>query len=137
MTDFTETAFPDHAGWYLQIGSELHAAAMGGILLLVNEKNTAVATAFRNAAKPRPIDRVVLSAVFADVAHTMMEHALVNEEFVDGATFEEDSLGATLMSLFRQWFGDASITDARLRLQRSPGLFASDMQDAVKIFEGV
>lgn len=137
VVDFSATSIPDHAGWHVQIGDDLHAAAMGNVLLLVNEQNTVVASAFRNAAKPRPIDRVVLSAVYADVARTMLEHALSIDEFVDGATFEADTLGNTLMSLFGQWFGDGSISDARLRLQRSPSHFASDVQHAARVFEGL
>ncbi|MFJ8812864.1 hypothetical protein [Amycolatopsis thermoflava] len=135
VVDFAKTSFPDGAAWHLQIGSNLDAATMGSLLLLINEKNSVTATAFENAVKPRPVDRVVLAAVYADAARIMIEHALRHEEFVDDAHFGEDTLGATLVALFHQLFPGSSINDARLRLNRSPSLFTSDLQAAVKIFE--
>ncbi|WP_245623210.1 hypothetical protein [Spirillospora albida] len=135
VIDFTKTSFPDHAAWHLQIGERLDAATMGSILLLINERNEVAAAAFKNAAKPRPVDKVVLSAVHADAARVMIEHALRHDDFRDGASFEEDTLGATLMTLFNTLFPGSSISDLRLRRDQSPGLFTSDLQAAVKIFE--
>lgn len=135
VIDFAHTSFPDGAAWHLQISGGLHSATMGSLLLLVNEQNTVTTTAFRNAAGPRPVDRTVLSAVRADTARTMIEHALVNEEFTEEAGFPEGSLGATFLDLFDRLFPDQSIADVRLRRQQSPALFASDLQAAVKIFE--
>lgn len=134
VIDFVRTSFPDDAAWHLQIGGNLLGATMGSLLLLVNEKNIVATTAFQNAAKPRPVDKVVLSSVYADIARTMVEHALRHDDFIDGATFPEDTLGATLSSLFHQLFPGSSITDVRLRADHSPSLFASELQAAVKIF---
>lgn len=135
VVDFGNTSFPDGAAWHLQISSNLHAATMGSLLLLINERNSATATAFENAAKPRPVDRIVLSAVYADAARVMIEHALRSDEFSDEAVFPDDTLGGTLLSLFHHLFPGSSINDVRLRRNRSPSLFASDLQAAVKIFE--
>ncbi|MGW2958264.1 hypothetical protein ACWDGI_07215 [Streptomyces sp. NPDC001220] len=135
IIDFARTSFPDNAAWHLQISGGLESATMGALLLLVNEQNTVTATAFQNAGKPRPVDRIVLSAVYADAARIMVEHALTHEDFVEDADFPDESLGATLLSLFVQLFPDQSITDIRLRHQQSPALFSSDLQAAVKIFE--
>ncbi|MFI9777160.1 hypothetical protein ACIHCV_20970 [Streptomyces sp. NPDC051956] len=135
VIDFSHTSFPNGAAWHIQIGGELDSAAMGSLLLLVNERNTATAEAFQNAARPRAVDRVVLSAVYADVARTMIEYALSQEDFTDEADHPEDSLGATLLSLFHRLFPEQSITDVRLRRQHAPSLFASELQAAVKIFE--
>ncbi|GIH78375.1 hypothetical protein [Planobispora longispora] len=134
VIDFAKTSFPENAAWHLQIGGNLHGATMGSLLLLVNEQNTVTATAFQNAAKPRPVDRVVLSAVYADAARVMVEHALRHDDFRDGAAFLEDTLGSTLLSLFHQLFPGSSINDVRLRFNHSPSLFASELQAAVKIF---
>ncbi|WP_405390587.1 hypothetical protein OG596_23670 [Streptomyces sp. NBC_01102] len=134
VIDFARTSFPDRAAWHLQISGGLESATMGALLLLINERNTITATAFENARKPRPIDQVVLSAVYADAARIMIEHALHHEEFTDDSDYPEDSLGATLLSLFDQLFPDQSVTDVRLRQRQSPSLFASDLQAAVKIF---
>ncbi|MET8184283.1 hypothetical protein ACFYXW_25305 [Streptomyces sp. NPDC001981] len=135
VIDFARTSFPDDAAWHLQISGGLESATMGALLLLVNERNTVTAAAFENAGKPRPIDRVVLSAVYADAARIMVEHALHHEDFAEDSDYPEDSLGATLLSLFDQLFPDQPITDIRLRQRQSPSLFASDLQAAVKIFE--
>jgi hypothetical protein len=108
---------------------------MGSLLLLVNEQNAPTATAFRNAAKPRPVDAIVLSTVYADVARVMIEEALRNEDFTDDAIFPSETLGATLKALFHRLFPGQTVNDARLRLHRSPSLFSSELQDAVKIFE--
>ncbi|MFD3919899.1 hypothetical protein [Streptomyces sp. NPDC058595] len=135
VIDFARTSFPDDAAWHLQISGSPESATMGSLLLLVNERNPVTATAFENAGRPRPIDRVVLSAVYADAARSMVEHALGLDEFVEDADFPEGSLGATLQSLFDRLFPGQSITDIRLRRSQSPALFASDLQAAVKIFE--
>ncbi|MFE2301011.1 hypothetical protein ACFXAW_22850 [Streptomyces sp. NPDC059445] len=135
VIDFARTSFPDTAAWHLQISGGLDSATMGSLLLLVNERNTVTATAFENAGKPRPVDRIVLSAVYADAARTMVEHALSHDDFAEDADFADGSLGATLLSLFDQLFPGQSINDIRLRRRQSPALFASDLQAAVKIFE--
>ncbi|MFJ1872141.1 MULTISPECIES: hypothetical protein [Streptomyces] len=135
VIDFARTSFPDDAAWHLQISGSLESATMGALLLLVNERNTVTSTAFQNAGKPRPVDRIVLSAVYADAARVMVEHALAHEEFIEDADYPDGSLGATLVSLFDQLFPGQLITDIRLRQRQSPALFSSDLQAAVKIFE--
>ncbi|MET7940438.1 hypothetical protein [Streptomyces sp. NPDC005302] len=134
VIDFARTSFPDGAAWHLQISGGLESATMGSLLLLVNEQNTVTATAFENAGKPRPVDRIVLSAVYADAARIMIEHALGPDDFAEDADYADGSLGATLLSLFDQLFPGQSITDVRLRRQQAPALFATDLQAAVKIF---
>jgi hypothetical protein len=135
VIDFANTSFPARAAWHLQISGNLESAAMGSLLLLINEKNTATATAFENAARPRPVDKVVLSAVYADAARTMLEHALAQAEFTDDADFPDDSLGMTCVALFDKLFPQRTIIDIRLLREQSPSLFASELQAAVKIFE--
>ncbi|WP_201776932.1 hypothetical protein [Streptacidiphilus anmyonensis] len=135
VIDFAHTSFPDRAAWHLQISGSLESATMGSLLLLINEKNTLTATAFENAARPRPVDRAVLSAVYADAARTMLEHALGQPDFMDEAEFPDDSLGMTCMALFDQLFPQRTITDVRLLREQSASLFASELQAAVKIFE--
>ncbi|MGW4301867.1 hypothetical protein ACWEHT_19135 [Streptomyces sp. NPDC004646] len=135
VIDFARTSFPDDAAWHLQISGGMEHATMGALLLLVNERNQVTATAFQNAARPRPVDRIVLSAVYADAARTMLEHALAQDDFTEDADFPDGSLGATLLSLFDQLFPEQSINDVRLRRRQSPALFASDLQAAVRIFE--
>ncbi|MGX1848711.1 hypothetical protein [Streptomyces sp. NPDC055299] len=137
VIDFAHTSFPNDAAWYLQIQNDLLGATMGSMLLLVNEANGATTTAFRNAGKPRQVDRAILAAVYADAARVMVEHALRHSDFIDGAEFPPETLGHTLMGLFQQLFPGATINDIQLRFERSASIFASDLQAAVKIFQDV
>lgn len=135
IVDFAHTSFPEKAAWHLQIGARLEAAAMGSLLLLVNERNGMVVEAFKNAARPRPLDRAVLSTVYADCARVMLEHAFSHEEFDDDVEFADDSLGATLLNLFHRTFPGGTIRDLRMRRDHSPNLFATELQSAVGIFK--
>ena len=137
VVDFSKTQFPAAAGWYVQISGDLGTAAMGALLLLINERKRELVEAFERAAKPRPIDRALLSAVYADVARTLLEHALREPEFVLEGDYPDESLGATLQSLVAGLFPAVTIDHLRRRLEQSPRLFASELQDAVRIFEDV
>lgn len=137
IVDFTNTNFPTGAAWHLEIGSNLDAATMGSLLLLVNEKNTVVSEALKRAGNPRLQDKMALSTVYADVARTMIDHALRIPEFQDSGAYIDETLGANLQELFERLFPGRSITDIRLRAEEAPSMFASELQAAVKIFEGI
>jgi hypothetical protein len=134
VVDFGRTSFPNDAGWHLQISSNLSAATMGAMLLLINERNSVAMSAFQNAAKPRAVDKVVLSAIYMDVARTMVEHALRSEEFSNTSEYDDDTLGATLLALVDHLFPGSSIGDLRLRMESAPTHFASEIQAAVRVF---
>ncbi|WP_280250817.1 hypothetical protein [Nocardia abscessus] len=137
IVDFARTNYPGDAAWHLEIGTNLDSATMGSLLLLVNEKKTVVTEALQRAGSPRVEDKIALSALYADVARTMVDHALRLSEFDDDSHYVDETLGATLQELFGRLFPGRSITDIRLAAQESPNLFASELQAAVKIFEGV
>jgi hypothetical protein len=136
VVDFEPSTLPAGAAWHLEISGSLDSAAMGSLLLLVNERNKTVADAFGRAGKPRPTDALVLSAVYADVARTMVAHALSRDDFVDDMDFGEETLGAMMLDVFRQMFGGRTIKDVRLRMQDNPALMATEMQAAVGVFGG-
>lgn len=137
LADFTQSSLPSAAGWHLEIDGPLDAAAMGSILLLVNSRHKVVATAFASAGKPRPTDKLVLSAVYSDVARTLVEYALTRDDFVDEAQFADESLGALLRDVFAQMFSGRSIRDVRLRAKDSPTFVATEVQASAGIFGGV
>lgn len=137
IIDFEKTTYPDDAGWYLDIGSNLEAATMGSLLLLVNERKRVIASALENAAKPRAQDQVALSMVYIDVARTMIEHALAQPEFQDSASYPHDSLGATFQALFARLFPSTTISEIRALAARSPSRLASDVQAAINNLEGI
>ncbi|WP_198347254.1 hypothetical protein [Nocardia terrae] len=137
IIDFEKTNYPDDAAWHLEIGSNLEAATMGSLLLLVNERKRVVAGALENAAKPRTQDQIALAMVYVDVARTMVEHALAHPEFQDSATFPDESLGATLQALFARLFPSTTISEIRALADRSPSRLASDIQSAINNLEGI
>ncbi|TWH16654.1 hypothetical protein L618_002200000640 [Rhodococcus rhodochrous J45] len=137
VVDFAATDFPEDAGWYLQIGRNLEGAAMGSLLLCINEANSGAANAFKNAGNPQVVDAAVVSAVYADVARTLIEYALTNPEFDDESEFPEDSLGAILQGLVQRYFPDSSLDDLRKQRENSPAWFSSAVQGAVRVFEDI
>ncbi|CAM5727397.1 hypothetical protein STENM223S_07586 [Streptomyces tendae] len=66
---------------------------MGSLLLLVNERNSTTANAFQKASKPGFVDRIVLSAVYADAARIMVEHALTQDDFTEDTDSPEGIAG--------------------------------------------
>ena len=135
LVDFRKEVYPDRAGWHLKIGRELHAAAMGSILLLINSENKPLAQAVARGTDPRPVDRVVLSAMYADVTRAMIEHALRQPDFDDETDYPDESLGQILRALCRRTFPGERIDELRQRYENSPSLFATDVQGGLRIFE--
>lgn len=137
IVDFATTPYPENAAWYLEIGSNLEAATMGTILLLVNEKNTVMAEAVQRVKSPRVQDRLVIEALYADVARSMVNHALRDSDFDDEIDYEDDTLGATLQELIGRLFPSRSIEDIRLLADNSPSRFEAELQAAVNLFGSV
>ncbi|MFF0487454.1 hypothetical protein ACFYTQ_00380 [Nocardia sp. NPDC004068] len=136
VIDFEKTIYPVSAAWHLELDS-LETATMGSLLLLVNEKKSVVADALTNAARPRPQDRIVLAILYADIARTMVEHALHNSDFDDDSTYADGSLGATIQSLFHRLFPQRSVRDVRAQVQRSPSWLSTEVQASLNLFEGI
>ncbi|MFD7159423.1 hypothetical protein ACFV9C_32825 [Kribbella sp. NPDC059898] len=137
VIDFAKTSFPNDAAWHVQISGNLFSATMGGMILLVNERNAAMVRAFQNAARPRTVDKAVLSAVYFDVARAMAEHGLRSEELTEGTPYPEGTLGATVISLLDRLFPGVSLVELKLRMEQSPAHFASELRAAVRLFEEV
>lgn len=135
LVDFRKEVYPNGAGWHLKIGRELEAAAMGSILLLINSENKPLAQAVARGADPKPVDRIVLSAMYADVTRTMIEHALAQPDFDDETDYPDESLGQILRALCRRTFPGEPISELRLRYENSSTMFATDIQGGVRIFE--
>ncbi len=135
VVDFEHgTNIPAGAAWYVQIGSNLHAAAMGSLLLYVNSANATASAAFRNAAAPTPVDSAVISAAYSDVARTLVERTLSDSEFSLDVEYPDESTGSMLQGLMQKLFPDQDLDDvARLR-DSQPQMFASTVQAAVMIF---
>lgn len=135
VVDFSKTQYPEDAGWHVEIGGDLETATMGALLLLVNDRKQVLVDAMRNAAKPRAVDRVVLSTVHADVARTLVEYALHDQDFSLDIDYGDESIGSTLQALISRFFPGQSLIHLRRRREQSPTSFATELQHSVRIFE--
>lgn len=130
IADFDHLPYPTNAGWYLEVGDDLEAAAIGSILLLVNERRKVVVDAVAAAGSPTDADRRVLSALRTDVQRTLIERALTSEDFRDDVDYPTGSLGALLRAVLRTTFPDLSLEALRRERLLEPALFNSRIQHA-------
>jgi hypothetical protein len=134
VVDFNRAAFPNSAGWHLEIGSDLDARLHASVRLYINSEQPRVVSAFRNAAAPSPEDRAILSAIYADVARIMVEHAL-NQDIPDSqSAMDKDSLGFALRQLLMRFYPGEDIAAVRRGRIDHPSEFSSELFSHLKIF---
>ena len=137
LVPFSKSALPDKAAWFLELGADLEAAAMGAIQLLVNQEHATVAAAVGRASNPTEVDRAVLSTLRSDVFRSMVERALGDEAFSLEMTFEDDTLGAVLQGLLKAFFPDLihgdDLTEIRRMRDNDAPLFATFVQAATEL----
>ncbi|QBJ97893.1 hypothetical protein ERC79_19545 [Rhodococcus sp. ABRD24] len=133
IADFHYLPYPTKASWYLEIGEDLDAAALGSILLLANERREVVVNALAAAGAPSVADRRVLSALRTDVQRALIERALTHEDFADDVDYPTGSLGAVLTAVLRMTFPAFSLEALRRERLSEPALFTSRVQDATDL----
>lgn len=136
LIPFSGSSLPARAAWFLELGADLNATALGAIQLLVNEEHPRIAAAVRRASSPNAIDRIVLSALRSDVVRTMLERALGDEAFEMTEHFEKDTLGAVLQGLMRTYMSsylDDDLLEIRRIRANDPPLFAAIVQAATEL----
>lgn len=134
--DFHDLPYPTGAGWYLHIDEDLEAAALGSLLLLVNERHDVVMQALDTAASPTEADRRVLSTLRSDVLRVMVEQALTHEDLSDEVEYPSGSLGALLLHVVRNAFPSFSLEAMRRERRTAPALFSSRIQAASNLLVG-
>lgn len=137
MVDFAVTTFPPGAPWSVSVGNNPDSAAMGSLMLYVNESIEAVAHAFTNAGAPSAADAVLLSAAHADVTRVLIEHALSIEELDASIDYPEGSIGRMLQGVMERVFPDEDYKSVRRRRDSQPAMFADEVHDAVRVFSEV
>ncbi|QDQ96342.1 hypothetical protein [Tomitella fengzijianii] len=137
MVDFAVTTFPLGTPWSVSVGSNPDSAAMGSLMLYINESIDAVAHAFRNAGDPTTADAVLLSAAHADVTRVLIEHALSIEELDSSIDYPEGSIGRMLQGVMHRIFPDEDYKSIRRRRDSQPAMFADEVHDAVRVFSEV
>ncbi|WP_433611639.1 hypothetical protein [Prescottella agglutinans] len=133
VADFHDLPYPTKASWYLEVGDDLEAAALGSILLLANERREVIVNALAGAASPSDADRRVLSTLRTDVQRALIERALTHEDFDEDAQYPAGSLGALLAAVLRFSFPAFSLEALRRERLVEPALFTSRIQDATNL----
>lgn len=131
LVPFSKAFLPDKAAWYLELGSDLSAAAMGSMQLLVNQDHPAAAAAVGAAASPTEANRLILSTLRSDLVRGMVEHALADDDFTMSESYGEESLGAVLQGLLRTQIGvdsDDALHELRTVYMNDRQRFAAAMQ---------
>jgi hypothetical protein len=136
VIDFERAGFPPAAGWHVEVGADLTSALHASLRLYLNSAKSAVVAAFANAGNPRPEDRMVLRAVFADVARVMTEHALNQDDLRGPMEWNEDSLGFALQNLLQRFFphGD-DLTARRTHRIEHPSDFSTELFAKIRVFD--
>lgn len=136
VVDFEPLPYPTGAAWHLELGSDLESQALGSILLLVNQRRTTVTAALESAADPDDTDRAVLSVIRTDIVRSLVEQALVDEEFDPDEPYPTGSVGALLSAVVRHAFPGRPIDALRRERARSPMLFTTRVQNATELLAG-
>lgn len=140
LVPFSESSLPDKAGWFLELGADLHATALGAIQLLVNQRHPLVAAAINRAGSPNDVDRAVLSTLRSDIVRTMLERALGDDAFEMTENYDKDTLGSVLQGLMRTYMSaylpDDDLLDIRRIRSNDPPRFAAIVQAATDFLAG-
>lgn len=136
LADFEPLPYPTGAAWHLELGQNLEAQALGSILLLANERRELVAAALEAAGDPSDADRRVLSTIRTDIIRSLVERALVDDDFDPDADYPLGSIGALLAAVLRMAFPDRQLDALRRQRERDPILFTTLMQDATDLLAG-
>jgi hypothetical protein len=136
LIPFSGSSLPARAAWFLELGGDLNATALGAIQLLVNEEHPRIVAAVGRAGSPNDVDRTVLSMLRSDVVRTMLERALGDEAFGMTESFEKDTLGTVLQGLMRTYMSsylDDDLVEIRRIRANDPPLFATIVQAATEL----
>jgi hypothetical protein len=131
--DFAELLYPSETAWHLDIGTDLHRAALGTVLLVVNQGRRAVVEALTSVSAPSPEQSVIMSFLWADVLRGLVEHAVTDEDFDPEHDYPTGSLGAVLTAVLANRLPDIDIASLRREHANDPSMFASRIQAAARL----
>lgn len=132
---FSRSGHPEESAWFVELGHDLHAPAMGATQLLLNQEHRAVMAALQHQGNPRDVDSAVLSVLRTDVVRGMLEHALNDDSFGMGESYAKDTLGAILQGLVRTYLPTYTydgLAEIRRMRQTDPPMFAAVVQSCTK-----
>jgi hypothetical protein len=136
VADFEQLPYPSETTWFLDIGDDLEAAALGSLLLIVNESRDVVVEALTGVAEPSPTTNAIMSVLWTDTLRSLVERAVTDDEFDQGNDYPTGSLGAVLRAILRDRFPDEDLESLRREHDQDPALFTSRIQAAARMLGG-
>ncbi|KAA1013942.1 hypothetical protein FVA95_26605 [Pseudonocardia sp. EV170527-09] len=130
VVDFEQVRYPSGAAWHLELSEDLDSQALGSILLLANKRRPVVTSALENAADPTEADRLVLSTVQSEVVRSLVERAVVDDEFDPANDYAAGTVGALLTSVLVATFPERDLDALRRERKHEPILFTTRIQNA-------
>jgi len=119
VVDLGALGFDPAAPWALVTPDSLDAAAMGGVVLLLNERYPAVIDAL--LGEPSGVRAAVESSLWTDVGATLLDVAMSRVDDIEEATYPEGTFGWVLTNQARGAFGESGLQGAaELRLADPP-----------------
>lgn len=136
VESFAALPCPGGAAWYLDVQDDLEAAAMGAVLLLLNKDKPQLVQAALGVARGVGDEqgRLLLEAVRLDVARSLVQIALSDDDFSLEREYETLTLGAALQNLFVGLLGEDDLHSMRMELRDQPALFSARLQSALRLW---
>jgi len=133
VIDFSQTQYPDEAGWALFWDPyNLHQSVLGDLRLYINSRNERVSQAVSGNKEG---DYEIQEAIRYDVARILIEGALNNDEFISNPeTYAQDSVGFMIKNMIWNYFPNTDLYSLRDELQNSL-LFEPKLQDKFRLFQ--
>jgi hypothetical protein len=138
---FKEQGLPERAGWYVSLdSSDWSGAAMGNLLVLLNDDNAGIRSAVESPDDPA--SAALLDALTVDVVCDLVGRALQDEEFPSTAQSSakptETTTAALVHGLIRSFLAmptesvDEAITRLRDEWQRDPSRVRAQAQNGLR-----
>lgn len=95
-TDFAARGLDPDASWALDIPTDLNTPVLGGIVLLINERDTELVVAVSTGSSR---GKGLRDHLHEEVAAQLLDHAVANAELLQADDWEPDTLGSVLWHL--------------------------------------
>lgn len=94
VIDFAAAGLDGDASWVLDVPDDLNSPLLGGLLLLLNRRDTVLITAV-----DRDPDGPLVTELMEGVAVGMLDYAVIHADDLTGGSWDEGSLGENLVLL--------------------------------------
>jgi hypothetical protein len=135
VVDFRMSGLPENAVWHLEWNSyDLEQPLLGSLRLLINSNHPRVVDAV--SSREDETSRIIRSAIYFDVARSLVRGALSNDEFVANPdVFTSGSVGNALAGLLNTLFPNDAPATLKSALQQRTEYFDSLLQAKLRLFD--